>query len=160
MRDDAYIVLEQKIEEIKRDFEKWIIESRVLIPGEFAVIDIRIEKTPIVVTKVTKKKSWHPKYSTKELEQKDWDKIFSIPFSKTERAILKMIHQNNNQPTSREEISSNLEKQLGPRHSRIREDYLSLTFSTMNFPYRLKECSKENRDDKSCMKMFIIENNN
>ena len=157
MRDDAYIVLEQKIEEIKRDFEKWIIESRVLIPGEFAVIDIRIEKTPIVVTKVTKKKSWHPKYSTKKLEQKDWDKIFSLSFSKKERTILRMIYQNGNCPTLREEISSNLEKKLGSRHSRIRETYLNLRFSTMGFPYRLKECSKENKDDKSYMKMFIIE---
>jgi len=29
--------LNKKIEEIKKDFEKWITENRILLSGEFAV---------------------------------------------------------------------------------------------------------------------------
>jgi len=151
MRDEAREVLNKKVAEIKEDFEKWLMEKNILLLGEIAVISIHIGKTPIVTTKITRGGRRLLKYSSKELQQEDWDKILSVPFSKRELAILEMIRQNGNQPTSCEKIRAELLKQFGHRGDGIYDGALNIRFSTRNLPYRLKECGK------SFMKLFIVE---
>lgn len=146
-------VLGQKIEEIKRDFEKWLEENNVLLPGEIAVIKIHIEKTPTVIVKpIGHGKKY--KYTDKVLQQEDWDKMFMAPLSKRELSMLDILQQNNNQPFTLKDMKDSLRKQFDSKHAGINNYVMNTKLSAVGFPYRLREY-KEN--DGWFLKIFVIE---
>jgi len=151
------------IYKVYKDDSFWLVatinsdikEKELLAIAKIVACDKPIEINHEFTFRAAKKEKKTFRYSAKELQQEDWDKILSIPFSKRELAILDIFRQNNNQPVSYKKIRSDLLKQFGHKHCGIHENGLNARFSTMGLSYRLKGCGE--KDNEFCLKLFVIE---
>src|SRR5512135_2052846 len=105
---DRDMVLSKKVEQMRTGIERWVTKKGILTDGERAIIEVRIEKLPLVTTEIRKKKTRRLVDTGKKLEPEDWEKILAIPFPESARAVIDIFHENGNEPIFPHEIKKRL----------------------------------------------------